>query len=130
MLILLSADSYPANYCTTHLITRLPTHNSTLLSTLLSLFSSVAAYSAVNGMTPRKIASLFSPYIFGLADDQPFEETYREWQRSTDATEHIILSYVSRTPQALSQTLTLLLPDPRSEGNEWTNSNSPRALHR
>lgn len=89
-----TAESYPARYCTSHLITRLPNHNSNLLGTLLELFSSVAAYSASNGMTPRKLASLFSPYVFGLADDQPFDATYQEWQRGTDALEHILLAFV------------------------------------
>ena len=45
-------------------------------------------------MPPRRLASLFSPYIFGLADDQTFDATYEEWQKATDATEHLILAYI------------------------------------
>jgi hypothetical protein len=33
------------------------------------------------------LAALFSPYVFGLSDDRSFDETYQEWQRSTDALE-------------------------------------------
>ena len=45
-------------------------------------------------MPPRKLASLFGPLLFGLADDQPFDQTYQEWQRTTDATEHLLLAFV------------------------------------
>ncbi|GAA6014815.1 hypothetical protein JCM11491_002126 [Sporobolomyces phaffii] len=80
--------------CTMNLIARLNTSNGRLLASLLSLFSSIAAHSGKNGMPPRRLASLFSPYIFGLADDQTFDATYIEWQKATDATEHIILSFI------------------------------------
>lgn len=63
-------------------------------SSLLSLFSSISAHSAKNGMSPRKLAALFSPYVFGLRDDGSFDETYEEWQRGTTALEHILLSFV------------------------------------
>lgn len=69
-------------------------HARTHRSILLALFSSVAAHSAKNGLPPRKLAALFSPYVFGLSDDRSFDETYQEWQRSTDALEHILLSYL------------------------------------
>lgn len=45
-------------------------------------------------MPPRKLASLFSPYVFGLADDETFDATYQEWQRATDATEHLLLAFI------------------------------------
>lgn len=51
-------------------------------------------------MPPRKLASLFSPYIFGLADDETFDATYLEWQRATDATEHILLAFVRCFPRS------------------------------
>ncbi|GAA5962875.1 hypothetical protein JCM21900_005642 [Sporobolomyces salmonicolor] len=88
------ATGYRPKSCTIHLIARLPMSNGRLLATLLSLFSSVSAHSGANGMPPRKLAALFSPYVFGLADDQTFDATYEEWQRATDATEHILLSYI------------------------------------
>ncbi|KAI5481457.1 hypothetical protein MNV49_004213 [Pseudohyphozyma bogoriensis] len=88
------AASYPPQYCSSSLISRLPKANAHLLSTILSLFSNIAAYSSSNGMTPRKLASLFAPYFFGLSDDKPFDETYTEWQKATDATEHILLAFV------------------------------------
>lgn len=117
--------------CTMHLIARMSTSNGRLLyvpilclttivqnvlnkdfrtfrrSSLLSLFSSIAAHSAKNGMPPRRLASLFSPYIFGLADDQTFDVTYREWQKATDATEHIILAYVCSRISASSSLFAL-----------------------
>jgi len=58
-------------------------------------------------MPPRKLASLFSPYVFGLADDRSFDETYREWQRATDALEHILLAFI-RDQQAQGQIPTFL----------------------
>ncbi|GAA5846946.1 hypothetical protein JCM3766R1_004024 [Sporobolomyces carnicolor] len=85
---------YQPKSCTMHLIARMSTSNARLLASLLSLFSSIAAHSAHNGMPPRRLASLFSPYIFGLADDHTFDDTYDEWQRATDATEHLILAYI------------------------------------
>ncbi|GAA5950992.1 hypothetical protein JCM3765_004649 [Sporobolomyces pararoseus] len=85
---------YHSKSCTMHLIARMSTSNGRLLASLLSLFSSIAAHSAKNGMPPRRLASLFSPYIFGLADDQTFDTTYEEWQKATDATEHLILAYI------------------------------------
>ncbi|GAA5894318.1 hypothetical protein JCM5296_005136 [Sporobolomyces johnsonii] len=88
------ATGYRPKSCTVHLIARLSSSNGRLLATLLSLFSSVSAHSGANGMPPRKLAALFSPYVFGLADDQTFDATYEEWQRATDATEHILLSYI------------------------------------
>ncbi|GAA5922025.1 uncharacterized protein JCM15063_003162 [Sporobolomyces koalae] len=87
---------YMPQSCSIHLIARLSTHDGRLLSSLLSLFSSIAAHSARNGMPPRRLAGLFSPYVFGLADDQAFDVTYEDWQRATDATEHIILSYIRK----------------------------------
>ncbi|GAA5896383.1 uncharacterized protein JCM6883_006886 [Sporobolomyces salmoneus] len=88
------ARGYESKSCTIHLIARMSMSNGRLLASLLSLFSSIAAHSAQNGMPPRRLASLFSPYIFGLADDQTFDVTYEEWQRATDATEHLILAYI------------------------------------
>ncbi|GAA5898684.1 hypothetical protein JCM6882_000896 [Rhodosporidiobolus microsporus] len=88
------ATGFQPKSCTVHLITRLAAANGRLLTTILSFFSSVAAHSASNGMPPRKLAALFSPYIFGLPDDRTFDETYQEWQRATDAVEHILLSYL------------------------------------
>ncbi|GAA5827054.1 hypothetical protein JCM11251_002224 [Rhodosporidiobolus azoricus] len=88
------ATGYQPRSCTVHLISRLSAANGRLLTTLLSFFSSISAHSASNGMPPRKLAALFSPYIFGLPDDRTFDETYQEWQRGTDAFEHILLSYL------------------------------------
>ena len=90
-----TASSYPPKHLSSALISRLPPASARLLVGLLSLFSSICAHSKTNGMPPRKLASLFSPFLFGLADDQTFDATYTEWQRITDATEHIILAYVS-----------------------------------
>lgn len=95
LLFSFAAASYPPTSCTTHLLSRLPTESENLLSSLLSLFSSVSAYSSTNGMTPRKISSLFSPYVFGMDDDKSFDETYAQWQRATDAMEHMLLAFVS-----------------------------------
>jgi hypothetical protein len=44
-----------------------------------------------------------SPYVFGLSDDRSFDETYQEWQRSTDALEHILLSYLQPVFGAVSR---------------------------
>ncbi|GAA6047802.1 hypothetical protein JCM3770_004650 [Rhodotorula araucariae] len=88
------AGNYPSKACSLHLISRLSASNGRLLANLMSLFSSVAAHSAANGMPPRKLASLFSPYVFGLADDRSFDETYQEWQRASDALEHVLLSFI------------------------------------
>ncbi|GAA5872254.1 hypothetical protein JCM3774_003326 [Rhodotorula dairenensis] len=85
---------FSTSACSTFLIGRLPPASGRLLLVLLALFSSVAAHSAKNGLPPRKLAALFSPYVFGISDDRSFDETYQEWQRSTDALEHILLSYV------------------------------------
>ncbi|GAA5932504.1 hypothetical protein JCM3775_005938 [Rhodotorula graminis] len=101
------ASNYSPTSCTRHLISSLPPSNGRLLTNLLSLFSSIAAHSAANGMPPRKLASLFSPYVFGLADDRSFDETYREWQRATDALEHILLAFI-RDQQAQGQLPTFL----------------------
>lgn len=87
-------SGFSTSACSACLIARLPPASGRLLSILLALFSSVAAHSAKNGLPPRKLAALFSPYIFGLSDDRSFDETYQEWQRSTDALEHILLSYL------------------------------------
>ncbi|KAM0755737.1 hypothetical protein T439DRAFT_341384 [Meredithblackwellia eburnea MCA 4105] len=95
------ATSYPARYCSENLIGRLPNTSASLLSNLLTLFSSISAYSSKNGLTPRKLAGLFSAYVFGISDDKPFDETYIEWQRATDAFEHIILAFI-RDQQATS----------------------------
>ncbi|BGP12621.1 hypothetical protein JCM10213_008758 [Rhodosporidiobolus nylandii] len=88
------ATGYQPKSCTVHLISRLSAANGRLLAALLSLFSSLAAHAPANGMPPRKLAALFSPYVFGLADDRTFDETYEEWQRATDAFEHIILAFI------------------------------------
>lgn len=61
---------------------------------LLSLFSSIAGYSIMNGMPPRKIAALFSGYFFGLMDDGTFDETYAQWDQITQATEHLLLAFI------------------------------------
>ncbi|GJN91519.1 hypothetical protein Rhopal_004542-T1 [Rhodotorula paludigena] len=98
---------FPPKSCTVHLISRLSASNGRLLTSLLTLFSTIAAHSATNGMPPRKLAALFSPYVFGLADDRGFDETYEEWQRATDAFEHILLSFV-RDQQAQGQLPTFL----------------------
>ncbi|GAA5857139.1 hypothetical protein JCM8547_007981 [Rhodosporidiobolus lusitaniae] len=88
------ATGFQPRSCSVHLISRLPVASGGLLSTLLSFFSSVTAWSATNGMLPRRLAALFSPYIFGLPDDRSFDETYLEWQKATDAVEHILLSFI------------------------------------
>ncbi|BGP67094.1 hypothetical protein RTG_00488 [Rhodotorula toruloides ATCC 204091] len=93
------ATGYQPRSCTLHLVSRLSASNGRLLSSLLSLFSSISAHSAKNGMSPRKLAALFSPYVFGLRDDGSFDETYEEWQRGTTALEHILLSFI-RNQQA------------------------------
>ena len=83
-------SSYPADYANV-LLRGLPRNQSAILETLLDLFSSVSARSATNGMTPRFISGLFSPYIFGLSEDKNFDETYSEWLWFTDALEHVLL---------------------------------------
>ncbi|KAK4058059.1 hypothetical protein OIO90_000798 [Microbotryomycetes sp. JL221] len=86
--------SYPPKHLSQALLSRLDSPNNRLLSTLLSLFSSICAHSKANGMPPRKLAALFSPFVFGLSDDATFDATYAEWQRGTSALEHIILAHI------------------------------------
>lgn len=50
--------------------------------------------STKNGCTLRKLATLFSSYIFGLPDDGTFEHTYTAFNRFSHATEHLLLAYV------------------------------------
>jgi hypothetical protein len=52
------------------------------------------ARSVKNGTTPNKLAAIFSSYIFGLPDNQPFVGTYNAFLRFTHATEHLLLAYV------------------------------------
>ncbi|KAH8920615.1 hypothetical protein BT69DRAFT_396164 [Atractiella rhizophila] len=85
---------YPPRYFTTHLLYHLSTQTSNLLQCLMELLSSTAAYSHQNGMTPKKLASLFSAYIFGLPDDETFDTTYSVWLKYTHATEHMLLAYI------------------------------------
>ncbi|BGP44695.1 hypothetical protein JCM10450v2_000509 [Rhodotorula kratochvilovae] len=82
------ASNYVPKACSLHLISRLSASNGRLL------FVHIRPSDAANGMPPRKLASLFSPYVFGLADDRSFDETYQEWQRASDALEHILLSFI------------------------------------
>lgn len=109
-----AAGGFLDTACSTDLLARLPPAHGRLLCVifavpmhtkltspppgnslvLLSLFSSVAAHSAKNGLPPRKLAGLFSPYVFGLRHDRSFDETYQEWQRCTLALEHILLAYL------------------------------------
>ncbi|KAK4054880.1 hypothetical protein OIV83_000804 [Microbotryomycetes sp. JL201] len=86
--------SFPPKHLSTALLSRLPPSNARLLKSLLALFSSICAHSKANGMPPRKLASVFSPFVFALSDDATFDATYVEWQRATNATEHIILAYI------------------------------------
>ncbi|KAM0793218.1 hypothetical protein ACM66B_000685 [Microbotryomycetes sp. NB124-2] len=86
--------SFPPKHLSATLLARLPPANARLLRSLLALFSSICAHSKANGMPPRKLASLFSPFLFALSDDATFDATYAEWQRATSATEHIILAFI------------------------------------
>lgn len=52
------------------------------------------SYSTKNGCTVRKLATLFSSYIFGLPDDGTFEHTYTAFNRFSHATEHLLLAYI------------------------------------
>lgn len=52
------------------------------------------ALSTKNGCTTRKLACLFSSYIFGLPDDSNFEHTYTAFNRFSHATEHLLLAYI------------------------------------
>lgn len=89
-------------------------------------------YSGKNGMTPRKLASLFSPYFFGLPDDESFDKTYAEWQARTDATEHIIISFVSLTLLRIGPFVSKLFhpqTDSESASHRRSNSYSSRNVH-
>lgn len=65
-----------------------------LLQTLFSLLSSVVAHSRQNGMTPSLLGRLFGPLLFGLPSDVPFDKTYHAYIRTSNATEHLLLSYI------------------------------------
>lgn len=45
-------------------------------------------------MPIRKLATIFSSYIFGLPDDAPFDTTYASFLRYSHATEHLLLAFV------------------------------------
>lgn len=79
-----------------HLLDKIPAANARLLTTVLELFANIAAHSKANGMPPRRLAGTLGAYIFGLPDDETFDATYIEWQRATNATEHLLLAYVRR----------------------------------
>ncbi|KAH9817836.1 hypothetical protein DFH28DRAFT_960877 [Melampsora americana] len=87
-------SNYPPDSITTQLFNTLPTSSAEILITLLDLFSSVAAYSHLNGITIHKCGAIFGAFIFGLEDDLPFEQTYSNWLRYSHATEHMILAYL------------------------------------
>ncbi|GAA93967.1 uncharacterized protein L969DRAFT_98315 [Mixia osmundae IAM 14324] len=76
------------------LLQALPAPSAELIRTLLELFASVIAYTTRNGATPRKLAALFSAYLFSLPDTENFEVTYSTWARISCATEHIILAFI------------------------------------
>ena len=86
------------------LTSQLPTSTADLLTALLELLSSVAAYTVQNGSTPRKLAALFSSFIFGLPDDLGFEETYALFLRYTHATEHLLLAFIRDQKEAAAGT--------------------------
>ncbi|KAK9899637.1 hypothetical protein P389DRAFT_207285 [Cystobasidium minutum MCA 4210] len=89
-----SMQDFTPRYITTHMIYLLPTQNAALLTTLFSLMTSALAYTTKNGCTVRKLATLFSSYIFGLPDDGTFEHTYTAFNRFSHATEHLLLAYI------------------------------------
>ncbi|WFC94987.1 hypothetical protein MBRA1_001626 [Malassezia brasiliensis] len=82
-----------------------------LLDTLLDFFALVATHSRHNGMTPSKIARIFGPLLFGLPEDAPFDETYAQYVRAGNATEHILLAFMryhasmARSPEMLPRRL-------------------------
>ncbi|KAG0148230.1 hypothetical protein CROQUDRAFT_90562 [Cronartium quercuum f. sp. fusiforme G11] len=89
-----SDTNYPPDFISSHLFPALPTTTVSLLSTLLDLFSTVSAYSHLNGMTIHKCSAIFGAYIFGLEDDLTFEQTYSHWLRYAHATEHLVLAFL------------------------------------
>ena len=64
----------------------------------------MAAYTVQNGSTPRKLAALFSSFIFGLPDDLGFEETYALFLCYTHATEHLLLAFIRDQKEAAAGT--------------------------
>lgn len=96
-------SNYPPDSITTQLFKTLTANSAEILITLLDLFSSVAAYSHLNGITIHKCGAIFGAFIFGLEDDLPFEQTYTNWLRYAHATEHMILAYL-RDQKAKSTT--------------------------
>lgn len=77
-----------------HFAARLGPDEQRLLGLLLSFFSSAAAHSTASGCTPRRIAALFSPYIFGLPNDRSFDATYDVWLQHTAALEHVLVAFM------------------------------------
>nr|CDI56306.1 rho gtpase-activating protein [Melanopsichium pennsylvanicum 4] len=68
--------------------------NAKLLSSLFSLLSSTASYSLKNGMMPAKLSKHFGSLLFGLPEDETFSRTYDAYVRASNATEHLLLSYI------------------------------------
>uniref|UniRef100_V5GID4 Meiotically up-regulated protein Msb1/Mug8 domain-containing protein n=2 Tax=Kalmanozyma brasiliensis (strain GHG001) TaxID=1365824 RepID=V5GID4_KALBG len=93
---------YPAAAFTDFLSPLAP-ENAKLLSSLFSLLSSTASYSLKNGMMPARLAKHFGPLIFGLPEDETFARTYEAYVRASNATEHLLLSYIRF--QATTETL-------------------------
>lgn len=58
------------------------------------MVSLIYFFSTKNGCTTRKLACLFSSYIFGLPDDGTLEQTYTAFNRYSHATEHLLLAYI------------------------------------
>lgn len=75
-------------------LAHLQPENAKLLSSLFSLLSSTASYSLKNGMMPAKLCKHFGPLLFGLPEDETFARTYDAYVRVSNATEHLLLSYV------------------------------------
>lgn len=90
----MQTDYSNLSFIRTHLFHRLPSSVASLLTSLLDLMASAISFSAKNGCTPHKLAALLGPLIFGLCDDQPFEETYTTFIKYKNATEHLILAYI------------------------------------
>ena len=80
-----------------------------LLVALFSLLSSTSSYSLKNGMSPSRLARLFGAHLFGLPEDETFERTYDAYVKASNATEHLLLSYIRESGTV--ETLPIRLAD-------------------
>lgn len=89
------ACCFSSQYGLAQMLSVLPEDSSQLLVELLRLCAAVAGYASKNGMSLRKLASIFALFVFGLGRDHAFDPVYERWRRSTLALEHLMLAHVS-----------------------------------